>query len=499
MQEDQSTLLQHQFTLKLAVLITPFLLAAGCSTWSTVPLPTPPFVYAKPVLLCLPASIELGGGNGTSIDQAIVITGPRSRYCGSYVVDDWLQAQNRLPASEDAKLLKRIEERMIQVVENRASDHFYTNFFDVTDFWDKHELGRLRFLPDYGKLEERLISDSSVSWMDKNAIVDDLIGHRSGTVTCQIEMFPGVVSWESGRFKEGKREGLWKVWQKDGGESWWRGYYRCGQATGLGETWYEDGTKQAEITSRQGKLHGVWKQWYEDGCIMRIAQYRNGLLHGRSVYWHDDGPKSCVAHYRNGKLHGQYKKWHPNGSLEWEAEYNMGKLAAAPKEWDTSGNLTPKCRRETPIISRLCDAGLSFSRLEFGDDGLCFLHLGDSEIRDLSPLVGLPITHLALAGCPVSDLRPLTNISSLVALNLHSTEVRDITPLKGMSLRILTLIETQVTDLRPAAEMPLEHLMFDAERITNGMSELRRITTLKEINWEPASEFWQRYSTNRKE
>jgi eukaryotic-like serine/threonine-protein kinase len=85
---------------------------------------------------------------------------------------------------------------------------------------------------------------------------------------------------------------------------------------------------------------------------------------------------------------------------------------------------------------------------------------------DLSPLKGMPLTHLDCNRGKVSDLSPLKGIP-LTYLNCSGTDVSDLTPLQGMPLRDLLCACRQVSDLSPLQGMPLDHLDCAGTRVTD--------------------------------
>jgi hypothetical protein len=85
---------------------------------------------------------------------------------------------------------------------------------------------------------------------------------------------------------------------------------------------------------------------------------------------------------------------------------------------------------------------------------------------DLSPLKGMPITHLTCHRSKVSDLSPLKGMP-LTFLDCNSTEVSDLTPLQGMPLRDLLCACPQVSDLSPLQGMRLDHLDCGGSRVTD--------------------------------
>lgn len=127
---------------------------------------------------------------------------------------------------------------------------------------------------------------------------------------------------------------------------------------------------------------------------------------------------------------------------------------------------------------------------------------GCSEIADLSPLRGLPLTTLRIAHTAVTDLSPLHGMG-LRSLWMADTKVRDLAPLKGLPLKTLYLDKcTELTDLSPLREIPtLEELLLP-ERAT-GFDFLRDLPNLKRISYtfdlkklQPAcaaADFWKEH------
>ncbi|NLF17258.1 MAG: hypothetical protein GX595_08370, partial [Lentisphaerae bacterium] len=111
-----------------------------------------------------------------------------------------------------------------------------------------------------------------------------------------------------------------------------------------------------------------------------------------------------------------------------------------------------------PLLQR---AGFGTHFLIDGEGLLCLVANG-RQIRDLSPLRGLPLSRLHLSVTPLRDLSPLAGMP-LVELRLGGCkEVEDITPLRGAPLAILDLAGTAVTDLSPLQGMPLLELTLDS-------------------------------------
>jgi hypothetical protein len=204
---------------------------------------------------------------------------------------------------------------------------------------------------------------------------------------------------------------------------------------------------------------------------------------------------------------------------------------------DARGRLSPLKIHTRQLLK---DGHLKFDLLEVDEHGLLRLRFTDSAITDLTILKGLPITWLRLEGCTnITDLRPLkgapltsldigetsvTDLSPLTGaplsylngpdgvtdlsplkgmpldiLYLDNADVRDLGPLRGAPLTHLLLGNAIVQDLTPLAGMPLKHLHLPLQSITNDVTFIRSIKTIKQFRARRQDictrpeEFWKMY------
>jgi hypothetical protein len=61
-------------------------------------------------------------------------------------------------------------------------------------------------------------------------------------------------------------------------------------------------------------------------------------------------------------------------------------------------------------------------------------------------------------------------------------------PLDGLHIK-----ETDVRDVSVLKDLPLEYLSIDLNRINNGIDHLRKMKSLKRINWVMVEEFWEEH------
>lgn len=103
--------------------------------------------------------------------------------------------------------------------------------------------------------------------------------------------------------------------------------------------------------------------------------------------------------------------------------------------------------------------------LGIGDEGLIDTaggkirraYLSDTDVIDVSPLAGRPITLLDISDTGVSDLSPLEGMP-LEELYAERTRITDLSPLAGLPLKALYLNDTPVSDLTPVAGMSFQQL-----------------------------------------
>lgn len=117
------------------------------------------------------------------------------------------------------------------------------------------------------------------------------------------------------------------------------------------------------------------------------------------------------------------------------------------------------------------------------------LYLCEQAITDLSPLEGLPLTTLALAGNQIEDVSPLSSLPTLKTLYIGDNPVADYTPLAGLTeLRSLNLdgnydgANIVTAPIGFLAGMPLELLSVCGMEPEDGdWSALAQLPRLREL------------------
>ena len=101
-----------------------------------------------------------------------------------------------------------------------------------------------------------------------------------------------------GSYKDGKKDGKWTEWFKDGQKeeegTYFKGedkMYEIGKKilkVGLWTYWYENGQKWYERTYKDGKEDGLWTKWYKNGQMEREETYKDGNIVSYKR-WNEDG------------------------------------------------------------------------------------------------------------------------------------------------------------------------------------------------------------------
>jgi len=129
---------------------------------------------------------------------------------------------------------------------------------------------------------------------------------------------------------------------------------------------------------------------------------------------------------------------------------------------------------------------------------LAELNIVGTQVSDLSPLEGSWVKMLWFSECPVTDISPLSKVPlvSVTMENTPVSDLSPLE--RHPSLRRLHIGRTQVTDLTPIKWLKLTRLIFTPARIEKGIGFARDMETLREIgpSFEqrmPPPQFWRMY------
>lgn len=103
-----------------------------------------------------------------------------------------------------------------------------------------------------------------------------------------------------GKFRKGRREGLWSVYHKNGRLSA-RGRFDGGEEEGTWEYFRENGSLERKGDFENGKRQGTWTCYWENGQILGQGHVLNDQKHGDWKIYDDDGRLFSTTSYKNGE------------------------------------------------------------------------------------------------------------------------------------------------------------------------------------------------------
>jgi len=92
-----------------------------------------------------------------------------------------------------------------------------------------------------------------------------------------------------GDYRNGLREGLWRVTDAETGVARWETTWSGGTWHGPTRSWYRNGQLEHEGEYAHGQMTGPWTFWFETGLVAAIGNYRHDRKLGHWRYWHKDG------------------------------------------------------------------------------------------------------------------------------------------------------------------------------------------------------------------
>ena len=125
---------------------------------------------------------------------------------------------------------------------------------------------------------------SSPTWigtltMDDLVEKEDLLFYKKFSIFSPLDFlypFTGEISGlQSGSFKDGKREGIWLSYHKNGNIGI-KEIYKDGKRDGFYEMYYENGQLLVKGNYKDGSRDGLWEYFNEDGSLLRTETLKEG-------------------------------------------------------------------------------------------------------------------------------------------------------------------------------------------------------------------------------
>ena len=107
-------------------------------------------------------------------------------------------------------------------------------------------------------------------------------------------------------------EGEWKYYHLESKQLMSQEFYKNGKLEGLKKVWYKDGTIAEETIFKNGTKEGISKTYSEKGQLLDSHIYTNGQYNGVASYYDGLGNKMYEGNYANGKRVGMWKFFEKN-------------------------------------------------------------------------------------------------------------------------------------------------------------------------------------------
>ncbi len=202
--------------------------------------------------------------------------------------------------------------------------------------WDRK--GNL--LANYTYLDDNLIEYTNFT--PQGEIIST--GKEEDGVVEFVSFFPEGMKETEGELVNGKRDGVWKTYYRNGNVDE-ETTYQDGKLNGPVKSYYKNGNLFAEYTLRDDAFDGFYKSYQKNGNVYSMGWYQVDQFQGDWFIYSADGKLSHRGYYLNDKPYGYQVYYHPDGKLHYEEKYEDG-LIHCIILYDTTGLAVQKTELE---------------------------------------------------------------------------------------------------------------------------------------------------------
>ena len=146
-----------------------------------------------------------------------------------------------------------------------------------------------------------------------------------------------------GSYKEGKRDGEFKAFLKNGKSAGFIIYKDGKIIKSTLVKAMKDNASFSPVTDIYYKLedsHTLRKVDYENGLLKTYFIYnKDGIPDGESVEYYEEGSIESIVHFRNNIVEGLTITYYENGNIDEEVNYKNNKMNGEAKSYDENGKL----------------------------------------------------------------------------------------------------------------------------------------------------------------
>jgi antitoxin component YwqK of YwqJK toxin-antitoxin module len=157
-------------------------------------------------------------------------------------------------------------------------------------------------------------------------LINDTVQENNAVIVIEKKDSSGNVI-ESGPYLRNIAIGIHKEFDKEGNIINSRIFNNDGELVSMG------------IIDKEGKMEGLWKEFYKEGKTKSEGLYKNNLREGKWNFYFNDGRVEQTGSYKNGKENGLWKWFYNTGEISKEEEFYEGKRDGSYTEYDKLGNI----------------------------------------------------------------------------------------------------------------------------------------------------------------
>lgn len=120
-------------------------------------------------------------------------------------------------------------------------------------------------------------------------------------------------------------EGQWKYYHFESKQLMSQEFYKNGKLEGVRKVFYKDGTEAEETNYKLGVKNGLSKTFSDKGKLIDEHSYKNGQFNGLASYYDGNGNKLYEGTYKEGKRVGIWKFYDNNKVINEVKAANFGK------------------------------------------------------------------------------------------------------------------------------------------------------------------------------
>jgi len=133
---------------------------------------------------------------------------------------------------------------------------------------------------------------------------------------------------------------------KEGHSSWEERSYKNGKRNGLTRV-FTDKVLFAEVYYKNDKLDGIVKEYTEDGGLIRESVYKDGKGHGLTKEYYESGALKWEGTWDNGNPTGEGKIYYESGQVQAVISWDGKDIVPYKKRYfDEKGNLLKELNKE---------------------------------------------------------------------------------------------------------------------------------------------------------